>query len=337
MNEDIGYELSIVFFTALFAVLLGVMLAPFIISYLRKLKMGQVIRAEGPKGHQSKAGTPTMGGVIFILPALASLFLSPILLKRFFDIDVQNKNLLLLIYPFILYGLIGFIDDYLIVVKKHNEGLKPKMKFLLQLLIGVGFFFLYLQSDLSTSINFFGLFELNLVGFYGLLTLFIMVGTSNAVNLTDGLDGLAGGTSAIAFISLMFIALFKQEYEIAMFCSAMIGGLFAFLTFNIKPAKVMMGDTGSLALGAAIATVAIMLKVELLLIIIGGVFVLETLSVMLQVFYFKRTGGKRLFKMSPLHHHFELSGWSETGVVNLFWGVGLILGVIGLLLANLFV
>jgi len=334
MSFYIGYEMTVALYAVLIALLFGLLVAPVTIFYLKKLKMGQVIRLEGPKEHLSKSGTPTMGGFIFVIPAMISIFLAPFVLKRFLDINVPSGKMMLLIFPFLMYGLIGFIDDYLIVVKKHNEGLTPKLKFLLQLFIGIAYFFMYLKSGQSTVIDFFGLFEMDIIGFYGLFMLFVMVGTSNAVNLTDGLDGLAGGTSVIAFLSLMAIAFLQQEYQIAMFCAAMIGGLITFLTYNIKPAKVMMGDTGSLALGAAIATVAILLKVELLLILIGGVFVAETLSVMLQVFYFKRSGGKRLFKMAPIHHHFELSGWSEVKVVRIFWIVALVLGVLSVFIAN---
>ena len=239
---------------------------------------------------------------------------------------------MMLLLTLVGFGAIGFVDDFIIVVRKNNEGLKPKQKLLAQLVLAAVFFYLFLKSGYSTELSFFNLFNINLYWVYGLFILFWMVGFSNAVNLTDGLDGLCGGVSVITFGTFGMIAIAQQQVGIALFCFAVVGALFGFLVFNLNPAKVFMGDTGSLALGAAIAAVSILLKQELLLVIVGLVYVIETLSVIIQVAYYKRTQ-KRIFKMAPIHHHFELCGWSEWKVVTFLWAIALICGVIGLLIA----
>lgn len=321
MSKSILFVLIVSFFIA-------TIIGPVFIPFLHRLKFGQAIREEGPQSHRKKSGTPTMGGIIFITSIVVTLLVTII----FTNYTVMSRELMMLLLTLVGFGAIGFVDDFIIVVKKNNEGLKPKQKLFAQLVLAAVFFYLYLQGDYPTTISFFNLFELNLYWIYGLFILFWMVGFSNAVNLTDGLDGLCGGVSVISFGTFAMIALAQQQIGIALFCFAVVGALLGFLVFNLNPAKVFMGDTGSLALGAAIAAVSILLKQELLLIIIGLVYVIETLSVIIQVSYYKRTH-KRIFKMAPIHHHFELCGWSEWKVVTFLWMIGLACGVIGLLIA----
>lgn len=321
MSKSILFVLIVSFFIA-------TIIGPVFIPFLHRLKFGQAIREEGPQSHRKKSGTPTMGGIIFITSIVITLLAT----VMFTNYTVMSRELMMLLLTLVGFGAIGFVDDFIIVVKKNNEGLKPKQKLLAQLVLAAVFFYLYLQGDYPTTISFFNLFELNLYWIYGLFILFWMVGFSNAVNLTDGLDGLCGGVSVISFGTFAMIALAQQQMGIALFCFAVVGALLGFLVFNLNPAKVFMGDTGSLALGAAIAAVSILLKQELLLVIIGLVYVIETLSVIIQVSYYKRTK-KRIFKMAPIHHHFELCGWSEWKVVTFLWIIGLVCGVIGLLIA----
>ena len=282
----------------------------------------------GPQSHRKKSGTPTMGGIIFITSIVVILLVTVFFTKY----ATMSNELMMLLLTLVGFGAIGFVDDFIIVVRKNNEGLKPKQKLLAQLVLAAVFFYLFLKSGYSTELSFFNLFNINLYWVYGLFILFWMVGFSNAVNLTDGLDGLCGGVSVITFGTFGMIAIAQQQVGIALFCFAVVGALFGFLVFNLNPAKVFMGDTGSLALGAAIAAVSILLKQELLLVIVGLVYVIETLSVIIQVAYYKRTQ-KRIFKMAPIHHHFELCGWSEWKVVTFLWAIALICGVIGLLIA----
>ena len=304
------------------------MIGPFFIPFLHRLKFGQAIREEGPQSHRKKSGTPTMGGIIFITSIVVILLVTVF----FTQYATMSNELMMLLLTLVGFGVIGFIDDFIIVVRKNNEGLKPKQKMLAQLVLAAVFFYLFLISDYSTELSFFNLFSIELSWVYGLFILFWMVGFSNAVNLTDGLDGLCGGVSVITFGTFGMIAIAQQQIGIALFCFAVVGALFGFLVFNLNPAKVFMGDTGSLALGASIAAVSILLKQELLLVIVGLVYVIETLSVIIQVAYYKRTQ-KRIFKMAPIHHHFELCGWSEWKVVTFLWAVALVCGVIGLLIA----
>jgi phospho-N-acetylmuramoyl-pentapeptide-transferase len=310
-------DMQTLFITTGVAFVVGVILGPLVIPILRKLKFGQAIRAEGPQAHLKKAGTPTMGGLI-ILAALT--FTSLIFSDRSWDV-------LLLLIVTLGYGLVGFLDDYIKVVMKRNLGLRAKQKLLGQIIIGLIFFLiLYFRGfDMTVDIPGTGL-HWNLGLLYLPFLIFVVIGTSNAVNLTDGLDGLAAGTTAIAFGAYAIIALLGTKYDVAVFCAAMVGGVLAFLVFNAHPAKVFMGDTGSLAIGGALAAVAVLTKTEFLLVLIGGVFVIEALSVIIQVISFQTTG-KRVFKMSPLHHHFELSGWSEWRVVGTFWMAGLFLSM----------
>lgn len=310
------------------AFVLTVILVPLFIPLLKRMKFGQSIREEGPKSHMVKSGTPTMGGLTFLI---STIVLSAI--ACFFVED--NGPLILLMLVTLGFGLIGFVDDYIIVVKKNNQGLTSKQKFLFQIIIAILF---YVVSNvlgllsLSNEINIpFTDIGIPLSVFYVIFIIFWQVGFSNAVNLTDGLDGLATGLSIIAFSCYFYLAIVQGATAMAYFLAILIGSLCGFLLYNKNKAKLFMGDTGSLALGGVIATVSIMLNQELTLIFIGFVFVVETLSVMMQVTSFKLTG-KRIFKMSPLHHHFEMVGWSEWKIVTVFWIVGILTGIIGIYL-----
>lgn len=310
------------------AFVLTAILVPLFIPLLKRMKFGQSIREEGPKSHMAKSGTPTMGGLTFLI---STIVLSAI--ACFFVED--NGPLILLILVTLGFGLIGFVDDYIIVVKKNNQGLTSKQKFLFQIIIAILF---YVVSNvlgllsLSNEINIpFTDIGIPLSVFYVIFIIFWQVGFSNAVNLTDGLDGLATGLSIIAFSCYFYLAIVQDATAMAYFLAILIGSLCGFLLYNKNKAKLFMGDTGSLALGGVIATVSIMLNQELTLIFIGFVFVVETLSVMMQVTSFKLTG-KRIFKMSPLHHHFEMVGWSEWKIVTVFWIVGILTGIIGIYL-----
>ncbi|WP_414046739.1 phospho-N-acetylmuramoyl-pentapeptide-transferase [Macrococcus equi] len=307
--------------------ILTAILVPLFIPLLKRMKFGQSIREEGPQSHQQKSGTPTMGGLTFLISTILLSFVA-----TFFVED--NGPIILLILVTLGFGLIGFVDDYIIVVKKNNQGLTSKQKFLFQIIIAVLFYFVSNGLGLLSLSN-----EINLpftdIGiplsiFYVIFIVFWQVGFSNAVNLTDGLDGLATGLSIIAFSCYLYLA-HSVSAGMVYYLAILIGSLCGFLIYNKYKAKLFMGDTGSLALGGVIATVSIMLNQELTLIFIGLVFVLETLSVMIQVTSFKLTG-KRIFRMSPLHHHFELGGWSEWKIVIVFWTVGIISGLIGIYL-----
>lgn len=309
------------------AFVLTAILIPMLIPLLKRMKFGQTIREEGPESHLVKTGTPTMGGLSFIS---VTVVLS--IIGLFFVDDVYK--LLVLIIVTLGFGLIGFVDDYIIVVKKNNAGLSSKQKFIFQILVAIIIYFIMINwiPDIDAGIRIPGTdFSIPLGVFFVVWIVFWLVGFSNAVNLTDGLDGLSTGTSIIAFGSFLVISLILGEMEIALFLFILIGGLFGFLIYNKYPAKLFMGDTGSLALGGIIAIVSIMLNNSLLLLLIGLVFVIETLSVMMQVTSYKLTG-KRIFKMTPIHHHFELSGWNEWKIVIVFWSFGLICGVIGVIL-----
>ncbi|MEW8970248.1 MAG: phospho-N-acetylmuramoyl-pentapeptide-transferase [Mesobacillus sp.] len=315
---------QVIFFTILMGFLITVLLSPVFIPFLRRLKFGQSIREEGPKSHQKKTGTPTMGGVMILISITITTL---VMTGKFSQPSVETYLLLLVTLGF---GLLGFMDDFIKVVMKRNLGLTSKQKLLGQIIIYFIFYFIFKQSDFSTEIS----IPLTDISFdlgwgYALFIIFWMVGFSNAVNLTDGLDGLVSGTAAIAFGAFAVLAWSQSQYELSIFSVAVVGAVLGFLVFNAHPAKVFMGDTGSLALGGAIATVAILAKLEIILIVIGGIFVIETLSVILQVISFKTTG-KRIFRMSPLHHHYELIGWSEWRVVVTFWTVGLLFAILGI-------
>ncbi|HHY20730.1 MAG TPA: phospho-N-acetylmuramoyl-pentapeptide-transferase [Bacilli bacterium] len=317
---------QVLLFTLLMSFLIAVILSPVFIPFLRRLKFGQSIRDEGPKSHQKKSGTPTMGGIVIIIAIIASAI---VMILKFSSLTTEVWLLILVTFG---YGLIGFLDDFIKVVLKRNLGLTSKQKLVGQLVIAIAFYFGLMKLDISTVITIPATdFSLDVGWFYFPLVIFMLVGASNAVNLTDGLDGLLSGTAAIAFGAFAILAWNTSMYDVAIFSSAVVGAVLGFLVFNAHPAKVFMGDTGSLALGGAIAAIAIITKLEILLVIIGGVFVIETLSVIIQVISFKTTG-KRVFKMSPLHHHYELSGWSEWRVVVTFWLVGMLFAVLGIYL-----
>jgi phospho-N-acetylmuramoyl-pentapeptide-transferase len=312
------------FFALLLSFLLTVFLSPVFIPFLRRLKFGQSIRDEGPESHRKKTGTPTMGGLMIIFSLAIG---SVIIAGQFHTINVELWLLLLVTLGF---GLLGFLDDYIKVAKKRNLGLTSKQKFLGQVAISAVVYFVLVQTGLSTEIAVPGTaWSLDIGWLYFPLIIVMLVGASNAVNLTDGLDGLVAGTAAVAFTAFTIVAAVFELWTVSVFSIAVVGAVLGFLVFNAHPAKVFMGDTGSLALGGALAMIAILTKTELLLVVVGGVFVIETLSVMLQVGSYKLRK-KRIFKMSPLHHHFELSGWSEWRVVLTFWAVGGLLAAAGI-------
>lgn len=317
---------QVILFTILMAFLISVLLSPVFIPFLRKLKFGQSIREEGPKSHQKKSGTPTMGGIMIILSIVITAL---VMVSKF---SRPGLEMYLLLFVTIGYGLLGFLDDFIKVVMKRNLGLTSKQKLAGQILIAVIFFIILHQYGFSTLIRLPGTeLSVDLGLLYGLLVVFMLVGGSNAVNLTDGLDGLLSGCAAIAFGAFAVLAWNNGQFDIAIFSVSVVGAVLGFLVFNAHPAKVFMGDTGSLALGGAVVAVAILTKLEILLIVIGGVFVIETLSVIIQVISFKMTG-KRVFKMSPLHHHYELNGWSEWKVVVTFWAMGLLFAILGIVI-----
>ena len=264
-----------------------------------------------------------MGGIIFVLSTLIIIFFFYIFSK----INI-SYNFIIVIFTFISYFLIGFIDDYLIIKRHNNNGLSEIQKLSLQIIIAIIYFLIFLKADNEPLLWIHSLnIKLNISWFYGLFILFVLVASSNAVNLTDGLDGLAGGLSNIAFLTFGIISIntgWLEGYkEIALFCFILAGSLLGFLFYNINPAKIFMGDTGSLSLGATLGSIAILTRHELLLVIIGIVFVIETLSCIIQRYYYKLTH-KRLFPMAPLHHSFEKIGWQEQDIVKLFWTIGII-------------
>ena len=304
---------------------LAVVFGYFLILILKKFKVSQTLSIYMEDTHRSKAGTPTMGGVIFLIPTILAIIILHLLGK----VDITT-NLLIVIFVMIGYAIIGFIDDYLIIKRHDNKGLTEIQKILMQIVIAVIFFFIFLKNGGETSliISTLGI-NIPMGWLYGVFILFILVGASNAVNITDGLDGLAGGLSAIAFIAFGLISLRTGFEDMGIFCFILAGCLAGFLVFNVNPAKVFMGDTGALALGAVLGAVAILTRRELTLIIVSGVFIVETLSVILQVvwLYLFR---KKLFLMTPLHHHFEKLGWKERDIVKVFWIIGFILCMLGI-------
>lgn len=342
--SDLLYNLPLrsaaAFFTALIlALACGGRLIAFLHHHQTK---GQPIREDGPQSHLlTKKGTPTMGGLLILGSTIAATLLWS---------DLNNYFIWISLLVLVIYGTTGFIDDYVKVTKQTANAMTARMKLLLQFttaLIAVAVISYATPESYrySLTIPYFKDVALNLCWFYIPFAMVVIAGASNAVNLSDGLDGLASGLLICSFFVFMIIAyttgsqiapqytafMVPQAGEITILCAAVIGGCLGFLWFNAPKAKVFMGDTGSLALGALLGTIAVMTKHEILLAIVGGVFVMETVSVMIQVIYFKKTGGKRFFKMAPLHHHFEQLGWPETNVVIRFWIVAFILGIIGLL------
>lgn len=324
-----------------FSFFLSVILVYQITPILRNLqKAGQPIRTLGPESHFSKAGTPTMGGAIIIF----SIFLSTMVFA-----NLGNPYIWICLFVLFSFAVLGFLDDYKKITKNNHIGVSPKSKLFFQLLVSIIAILLtnyYFDSKLSTSISipFIKNYLLDLSYLYFPFAMLVITGSSNAVNLTDGLDGLASGTIAIATLAFAIIAYMTANYfpqsshiitplssEITILCSAIIGSCLGFLWFNSYPAEIFMGDTSSLALGATLGIISIMTKQELLLVIIGGVFVVETLSVIIQVYYFKKTGGKRVFLMTPIHHHFEKKGWAEPKIMLRFCTISFLLALLGLL------
>ena len=315
---------------AIFAIMIGFLcssiLGLILVPMLKKMHICQKISVFVGKNHIKKEGTPTMGGLIFIIPTVV-ISLGLILTKKI----PYTSNLGIVLLVFIGYAVIGFLDDFLSIKKKNNEGLTTYKKLFLQVLIAVGFFYIYMKNGGQTSWIVGTLhIDIEMGWLYGLFILLILVGASNAVNLTDGLDGLAGGLSAIAFIAFSLIALMVGFEDIGIFSLILVGSIIGFLVFNTHPAKIFMGDTGSLALGGVMGTIAILTHRELTLLVVAGIFVIETLSVIIQVFWVQVLH-KKLFLMTPLHHHFEKLGCKETDIVKLFWVFGLILAMSGII------
>lgn len=326
-------------YAAVTAVLISFLLGPKLIQFLTRVKVGQEVRLDGPQSHLKKSGTPTMGGFLII----SSVIISVILWQ-----DIKSFYSWLVIGVFLAFGFLGFLDDYLKITRKSSDGLMSRFKLFGQVLISTTVaLLLYFHGSeefsrlyipfLKEPVLDLGLFMIPVIVFY-------IVGISNAVNLTDGLDGLATGlvlfaTIALAVITYLsgrpdFAAYLNIPFvpgggELTVFTLALIGGCIGFLWFNCYPAQIFMGDTGSLALGGVLGVISIIVKKEVLFLVIGGVFVIETLSVIIQVFWFKKTG-KRVFKMAPIHHHFELEGWAESKVINRFWIIGGMLAILGL-------
>lgn len=317
------------------ALIITLVLSPFMIPVLRILKFGQTVRDDGPKRHLKKAGTPTMGGIIFLVGIIVSALVTAE--------QPTSLEMVTLVGITLGFGLIGFIDDFIKVVMHRSLGLRAYQKLIGQ--FGLAFVLMWvsvhwLGRGTDVAIPFTSI-HLELGWFYYLLISLVIVVMTNAVNLTDGLDGLAAGSTMIAGISYVVIALLAaiqgggvavlaHETDMAVFAAALVGGCLGFLRFNTYPARIFMGDTGSLALGGALVSLAVLTKSELVLIVIGGLFALEALSVIIQVISFQ-TRGKRVFRMSPLHHHFELGGWGEWKVVLVFWAVALICGIFGVI------
>ena len=322
------------------ALLVSFLLGPSVIAWLRRLKVGQQVRTDGPQTHLTKQGTPTMGGVLIIAALVSSVLLWS---------DLTNKYVWVVLFATLAFGGIGFWDDYLKVVKKRSTGLRAYQKFGLQILasIAIGLFLYYNTGDPNLthlSVPFMKRLLLDLGWFYIPFVTVVIVGSSNAVNLTDGLDGLAiglvgiaatanavivylGGNKIVAdYLKILYI---PGSGELAIFCGAMLGASLGFLWYNAHPAEVFMGDVGSLSLGGALGTLAVVTKHELILVVTGGIFVMETVSVMLQVASYKLTG-KRIFKMAPIHHHFEQIGWPESKVIVRFWIIGMILALVSI-------
>ena len=325
---------------ALTALIISFVLGPIVIRSLSKYGVGQTVRGEGPQSHLKKAGTPTMGGVLILISVVFAVLLWA---------DLRSRYIWVTLLVAAGFGLIGWIDDYRKLIRRNSTGLTGRWKYFWQSIIGLGAaIFLYHTATYPTEtqliLPFFKYVVIKLGIFYIVLSYFVIVGTSNAVNLTDGLDGLAtlpavliaGALGVFAYLTgnfyfakYLFIPFVPGAGEMAVFCSAIVGAGFGFLWFNAYPAAIFMGDVGALSLGAALGTIAIIVRQELILFLMGGVFVVETLSVILQVASFKLTG-KRIFRMAPIHHHFELKGWPEPKIIVRFWIITFILVLLGL-------
>lgn len=315
---------------AVFAIMVGFLVSAalglILVPCLKRLRVGQKISIFVGESHRKKEGTPTMGGLIFIIPTVVAT-----LLLILTDKISYTSNLGIVLLVFLGYACIGFLDDFLSIRKGNNEGLTTYQKLFMQVLIAIGFFYIYMRSGGQTSWVVGTLhIDIEMGWLYGLFILFVLVGASNAVNLTDGLDGLAGGLSGIAFIAFSLISLMVGFEDIGIFSLILAGSLLGFLIYNTYPAKIFMGDTGSLALGGVMGAIAILTHRELTLLVVAGVFVIETLSVIIQTISVQLFH-KKVFLMTPLHHHFEKLGWQETDIVKLFWVVGLVLSMAGII------
>ncbi len=326
-------------FASITALLICLVVGPLLIRKLQSLQIDQQIREDGPQSHLVKKGTPTMGGILIIFAVVFSTLL-------WTDLSINYIWLILLVT--VGYGLVGFVDDYRKLTDKSSKGISGKTKLAMEIVIALFVsVILYLKPGFNSqvAIPFFKTVSPNLGWGYVVLSTFIIVGTANAVNLTDGLDGLAIGPAAICFATYVLFAYFAGNVkvasylqiphvsgagELAVFCGALVGAALGFLWFNAYPAEVFMGDVGSLSLGGALGTMAIITKQEILLAIVGGIFVMETFSVIFQVGYFKLTQGKRIFRMAPLHHHFELKGWAEPKVIVRFWIISILLALMAM-------
>lgn len=326
---------------ALTALIVGLFFGPMMIRWLSRMQIGQMVRDDGPKSHLSKKGTPTMGGVLILL----AIFISCLLWG-----DLKQSSLWTVLMVTLGFGMIGWVDDYRKVVQKNSRGLPARWKYFWQSVVALlAIIILYFQFSLPVQtqlvIPFYKNYLINLGWFFPIFAYFVVVGSSNAVNLTDGLDGLATmpivmvagalgifayASSNVIYAHYLGIPYVPNTGELTIFCSAIAGAGLGFLWYNTYPAQVFMGDVGSLALGAALGIVSVIIRQELVLLIMGGLFVIETVSVILQVGYFKYSGGKRLFRMAPLHHHFELKGWSEPKIIVRFWIMTVIFVLTGL-------
>ena len=321
------FEIKVLLATFVVSVICGLITIPI----LKKLKVGQIERDDGPASHLKKQGTPTMGGIIMIIAIIISVTGSYLFLTITGN-EVLGKKLLPLLLITIGFGMIGFIDDFKKLVLKNTDGLKPSYKMFGLLIIAVAYVLFLIQGlkiGTDTYIPILKMYICIPIFVYIPLAIVVILATTNAINLTDGIDGLSSSVSAIIITCLTVIGISNQIYEVSIFGSIVIGAVLGFLMFNLHPAKVFMGDTGSLMLGGVISGLALYLKMPLLLLIIAIIPVLETLSVILQVAYFKKTGN-RIFKMAPLHHHFELSGWKENKVVVIFSLITLVACFMGL-------
>ena len=309
--------------------LLSVCFGAFFVPFLKNRNASQRLSVYLKEKHKKKIGTPTMGGFIFIIPSFITLFILFVMGK----IKI-SYNLLILVFTIIGYTFIGFIDDYLIIKRNNNKGLTERQKLFLQIFVAIIFFYLFMKAGNEPLLWIHSLsIKYDIGWLYGLFILFVLVASSNAVNLTDGLDGLAGGLSLIAYLTfgvISWMAGWLEGYEeIAIYSFILVGSILGFLVYNVSPAKVFMGDTGSLPLGAGLGSIAILTRHELLLVLIGITFVIETVSCILQIIYYKLTH-KRLFPMTPIHHTFEKIGWNERDIVKFFWIVGLFAAMISI-------
>lgn len=328
-------------YAAITALLITLIVGPYAIRRLKEMSFHMKSKGYEPDRHKKKEGTPTMGGVIIVGSAMVSCLLWA---------DLKDPYVWIVLFVFFAYGVLGFADDYKKTILKNPNGISARTKFTGQLVVAVVATAMIMQADTEgvatkLAMPFFKHLIIDLSYFYFVFAIFIIIGASNAVNLTDGLDGLAIAPSVIAFATIglfvymagnvkfadyLQIIYVRGSGELAVFCGAMVGAGLGFLWFNAHPASVFMGDVGSLSIGGALATVAVIAKHEIVLAIVGGLFVMETISVILQVGYFRMTGGKRLFRMAPIHHHFELAGWSETKITVRFWIISIILALIAL-------